>query len=256
MSYKIKTAVIIGSGNVAWHLGKVLLKNTIEILQIIGKSVRSTQKLANELRTPFTIDLNQIQTNADIYIISVSDDSIEDVIKKLNLTDQLIVHTSGTTSISVFEKYFTNYGVLYPLQTFSKNREIDFNEIPIFIEGNSDTNQKRISNLAELISQKVIAVNSVTRAKLHLAAVFACNFTNHMYAIAEHLMQSEKLDFLLLQPLIMETSQKAMEMKPKEAQTGPAVRKDFKLMEKHLKILEKEPLLKEIYTLLSRSIQN
>lgn len=252
----IKTAIIIGAGNVAWHLGNALQRRDIKIIQVIGRSLNSTQSLAVELNTEFTVDLNQIRKDADIYIVSVTDDAITDVIQNLNLPDSLIVHTSGSTPLSVFDGYFKNYGVLYPLQTFTKNRSIDFSLVPFFIEANSDKNLEKIYLLAKGISDRVVTADSATRLKLHIAAVFACNFTNYMYCLAEDILKKNNIDYSLLHPLILETALKALDMKPALAQTGPAVRKNRNVIKKHLEILENEPYLKKIYALLTESIQH
>ena len=256
MSDVIKTAVIIGTGNVAWHIGRALYNREVKILQVVGRSANSAQDIATELYTSFTTNFVHVNQKADIYIVSVSDDAIPEICAQLKLSNQLVVHTSGSTPQSVFEGHFKNYGVLYPFQTFSKYRQLDFSHVPLFIESNSPENQKRLSELAGRLSHKTFEISSGIRSRIHLAAVFACNFSNHMYKIAEYILSNENIDFSVIMPLINETVAKLSDMKPGDAQTGPAIRNDKYLMEKHLKMLEKEPLLKEIYGILSSSIQH
>jgi predicted short-subunit dehydrogenase-like oxidoreductase (DUF2520 family) len=252
----IQSAVIIGTGNVAFHLGKALQARKINVLQVLGRTSEPARKLAGILKADYTQDLNEIDINADLYIIAVSDDAISEVIIQLNLDRQLIVHTAGSIPMSVFKGYFENYGVFYPLQTFTKSRQIAFDEVPVCIEGNSKENTKRLIELARLISHKVIMMDSKKRAVLHLAAVFACNFTNHMYSIADRILENEDIDFSILHPLIIETAMKVAGMKPAEAQTGPAVRKNRILMEKQMKMLENDPAARKVYQILSDNIRN
>lgn len=250
----IRSAVIIGTGNVAWHLGKALKAKNISILQIAGRTGNHAMKLAENLEAAFTLDVTKINVDADLYIIAVSDDAITDIAQKLCLKNQLIVHTAGSIPMSVFHGQFKNYGVIYPLQTFTRSREIQFHEVPVCIEANNPDNFEKLFRLAQLISRKVLSLNSEKRATLHLAAVFACNFVNHMYSVAEQILKKNDMDFSILHPLIIETAMKAVSMKPLDAQTGPAVRNNRNLMNKHLKMLEKDPALREIYLLLSENI--
>ncbi len=250
----IRSAVIVGAGNVAWHLGEALKAKNISILQIAGRTGNQTMKLAQSLHAECTLDVTKINVNADLYIIAVSDDAIADIAQQLCLENQLVVHTAGSVPMSVFHGQFNNYGVFYPLQTFSRSREIHFHEIPLCIEANNQDNLDKLFRLAELISCKVLSLNSEKRSILHLAAVFACNFTNHMYSIAAQILKRNNIDFSMLHPLIIETAMKAASMKPLNAQTGPAVRNNRNLMDKHLKMLEKDPDLRELYLLLSENI--
>lgn len=251
----INSAVIIGAGNVACHLGRALRKVNIDIRQIAGRGEEHAVKLAEELKTDYILDINNITDTADLYIIAVSDDAIKEVINMLTPTEQLVVHTAGSIPMSVFENRFKNYGVFYPLQTFSRNRKINFDNIPICIEANSQINSDKLMQLAGLLSRKNLLINSGKRAALHLAAVFASNFTNHMYAIAYDILKNQNLDFSLLQPLITETASKIFEMEPRNAQTGPAVRNNISLMEFHLKMLQNDKLLQDLYKTLSNNIR-
>jgi predicted short-subunit dehydrogenase-like oxidoreductase (DUF2520 family) len=250
----IRSAVIIGTGNVAWHLGRALKAKNISILQIAGRTGNHAMKLAQNLEAEYTMDITKINVFADLYIIAVSDDAIADIAQRLCLENQLVVHTAGSIPMSVFHGKLKNYGVFYPLQTFTRSREIHFHEVPVCIEANNPDNLEKLFRLAGLISYKVLSLNSDKRATLHLAAVFACNFTNHMYSAAEQILKKNDMDFSMLHPLIIETAMKAASMKPLDAQTGPAVRNNRNLMDKHLKMLEKDPALREIYLLLSENI--
>ena len=228
---------MIGRGRVATHMSKALLK--------AGNGVVSVNS-----RT-----LEELPQDADVYIIAVKDSALQDVIRQLtNLLKTkndapLIVHTAGSMPLSVFEGYAENGGVFYPMQTFSMEREVDFREIPLFIEGKD----KRIRELAESISEHVYELSSDDRKYLHLAAVFACNFTNHCYTLAAEVLEKKGLPFDVMLPLVDETARKVHELHPHEAQTGPAVRGDENVMNAQATLLDGRN--KEIYELLSKSIQ-
>lgn len=251
----INSAVIIGAGNVAWHLGRALKKVNIDIRQIAGKREEPAARLAEELETDYIPDIKKITDTADLYILAVSDDAIKSVINILTPTEQLFVHTAGSIPLSVFENRFKNYGVFYPLQTFSRDRKVSFGDIPVCIEASSEINSDRLMQLAGLLSRKKLLINSQERATLHLAAVFASNFTNHMYAVAYKILKEQNLDFTLLQPLIKETASKILEMEPRIAQTGPAVRNNTSLMEFHMRMLQNDKLLQDLYKTISNNIR-
>ena len=251
----IQSIVIIGAGNVAWHLGRALQARKIKILQVLGRRIEPAKELAGVLKADYALDFERININADLYIIAVSDDAIVEIINKLYLQSQLVVHTAGSIPVSVFKERFENYGVFYPLQTFTKGREIHFEKVPVCIEANEQDNMNKLVQLAKLISQTVLIMDSEKRAKLHLAAVFACNFTNYMYSIADGILKKQGIDFSILHPLIIETALKAAEMKPAEAQTGPAIRNNRILMDKQMRMLEYDPAAREIYDILSDNIR-
>ncbi len=242
------SVVLIGSGNVAFHLAKVLMTSKeINLRQVYGRDVSKWQHLKG--KTEITNNLSDLAT-ADIYIIAVSDNAIEEVSKQLATKNSIVLHTSGSTPLSVLQHQ--NKGVLYPLQTFSKEKKVDFEEIPICIEGNSEETEETLRFFAEKISKKVFFVNSEQRKKLHLSAVFVCNFVNHLYYLGQQLCDESQLPFDILQPLIAETAEKIKLLSPFEAQTGPAKRMDTKTIEKHLSLLTNNP--KKIYILLTKSI--
>jgi predicted short-subunit dehydrogenase-like oxidoreductase (DUF2520 family) len=181
---------------------------------------------------------------------------MEEVLPKLKLSDELIVHTSGSVSMDILEPYSENYGVFYPLQTFSKDREINIREVPFLVEANRIDNEDLLVDLGNHLSDRVMLVDSVRRQYIHIAAVFASNFSNHMYDIAHTILQEQDLDFDLLSPLILETAAKATTIGPDRAQTGPARRKDNKIMKKHMEMLRDNPAAMEIYRRISDSIKD
>ena len=248
--------VVIGAGNVATHIALALKKAGYSIKTIYSQTEKSAQNLAEKINSSFTTHIEKLPDNADIYIIAVNDTIIEDIAKKLNIRSGIVVHTAGSVSMSVFESYFKNFGVFYPLQTFTKSRSLAFSEIPLCIEANNNDAENKLLNLAESLSKKVVFVNSEKRKILHLAAVFACNFTNHMYSIGYELLSKQDIDFYLLHPLINETAKKANEMSPIDAQTGPAMRKDKKTIDMHVKMLKDYPEFEKIYSFVSESIYN
>ena len=245
--------VLFGAGNVAHHLGKALQENGNRIIQIIGRTNKSTANLAANLNCNFSINYNDISENADIYIIATNDTSISDILSKINFENKLVIHTSGSTAIDVFSK-IPNHGVLYPLQTFSINRAIYFSNIPLFIEANNLKSRQTIENMARQLSHKVEYANSEKRKTLHLSAVFACNFTNHMLVISQLLLEKEELNFDYLKPLITETIKKALDNEPLNSQTGPAIRNDESIIEKHIELLSNNIDYQKMYSFVSESI--
>ncbi|MCL4482657.1 MAG: DUF2520 domain-containing protein, partial [Bacteroidetes bacterium] len=181
-------------------------------------------------------------------------DAIPDVLTDLPIREQLIVHTAGSVSMNILATVSKNYGVFYPLQTLSKQKEVDFSSVPICIEANSAENLAKLRALAAIISDQVVQVDSMQRKQLHLAAVFVSNFVNHFYSIGEKLLLEKQLDFDLLKPLIMETANKAMHHSPRTVQTGPAIRNNKTIMDHHLKMLEQHPEWQKLYELISRDI--
>jgi predicted short-subunit dehydrogenase-like oxidoreductase (DUF2520 family) len=251
----IQHIVLIGSGNVATHLGLAIQKTGGSIVQVYSRTEVSAMHLAGLLNADFTCVMEDIRREADLYIIAVSDDALSEIAEDLNLDQKMVVHTSGSLPMDILRKSSQNYGVLYPLQTFSKSREIDFSVIPLCIEANSKNNLHLLEHFARELSHKVEPIDSETRKILHLAAVFACNFPNFMYHIAAQIMADHGLQFELLRPLILETAVKVQELKPEEAQTGPARRRDEEIMKKHIRLLKKFPEFQKIYNMLSEGIQ-
>ncbi|NOQ25131.1 MAG: DUF2520 domain-containing protein [Bacteroidales bacterium] len=246
--------VVLGAGNVATHLSIALSKAGFFIKCIYSKTTESAKELALKVDSLYTNELSQIPDKADLYIIAVKDEIIEEMIKHLDLKYGMIVHTAGSISIDIFENQFKNYGVFYPLQTFSKSRKINFSNIPICIEASNKQLESKLLNLANCLTNSVSLINSEKRKMLHLSAVFACNFANHMYSAATEILDQSGVSFDLLKPLIIETVQKAIDSNPIKAQTGPAVRNDKNVIQKHLEMLKDNPEFEKIYRFVSESI--
>ena len=243
--------VLLGAGNVGIHLCRALQNN--EDLQLIQWYNRSLNSLEKE-SVPFALtqNLNDI-IEADLYIISVSDSVIPAISKALEGKKGIISHTAGSISMEVLGAH-ENHGVFYPLQTFSKQKEVDFNQIPLCLEANQQENLNLLKKVAQAIGGPVHLIDSAQRKALHVAAVFVNNFTNHLYSIGEELCNAHKVPFSVLQPLIAETADKIKHLPPSQAQTGPAARGDQKILEDHLQYLTKESHQK-LYQLISASIQ-
>ena len=248
----MKNIVLIGSGNVATHLGLSLHRKGYNIKQIWSRKLENSEILAKKLNSTSTDSLDNLK-NADLYIVAVKDDILESII--LQLDNINIIHTSGSMGLEVFGKRFKNHGILYPLQTFNKDIFLDISHTPIFIETNNNSFEKEIINLGSNLSDKVVKMTSIQRKKLHIAAIFACNFTNHMYTIAHSILKESNIDFELLLPIIKQTTNKLNEEDPGKIQTGPAKRKDTEVINNHINNLS-DKTIKEIYKLISKSIMN
>lgn len=247
--------VIVGSGNVATHLSLAIASlEGIEICQVYSPTEAHAEILAERLNCDFVTDPTQIRKDADVYLFALKDQALETVIRAVPANNGLWLHTSGSMPMQVFAGYTERYGVLYPLQTFSKSREISFRGIPLFIECHREEDKNCLEELARRLSGKVCELSSEKRRSLHLAAVFACNFTNHIYALAEEILAKEGLSRDYLFPLIDETAAKVHELPAQEAQTGPAIRYDENIINKHLGMLADDPDVQTLYRLLSQSI--
>lgn len=247
--------VIVGSGNVATHLSLAMASlEGIEICQVYSFTEAHAEILAERLNCDFVTNPTQIRKDADVYLFALKDQALETVIRAVPANNGLWLHTSGSMPMQVFAGYTERYGVLYPLQTFSKSREISFQGIPLFIECHREEDKNCLEDLARRLSGKVCELSSEKRRSLHLAAVFACNFTNHIYALAEEILAKEGLSRDYLFPLIDETAAKVHELPAQEAQTGPAIRYDENIINKHLGMLADDPDVQTLYRLLSQSI--
>ena len=251
----IQNIVFIGAGNLATQLALALVEKGICISQIYSRKIESASELAGKVNANFTNDLSQLFTKADLYIIAVKDSAIHEVLENLQLdTSRLIVHTAGSIPMGILEGFTNNYGVFYPLQTFSKNRKVDFSDIPICIEANHPANIIKLEELGNKLSNSISQINSGERKTLHLAAVFTNNFVNHLYTIGAEILHEKKLDFDLLKPLIRETGEKIQTLHPFDAQTGPAKRNDLAIINTQLKMLQNKPELQKIYSFVTESI--
>lgn len=240
--------VLLGSGNVAIHLAEALAnEKNIDFIQRFSRSHNNDDFFDKTI--PIINNTNELKS-ADIYIIAISDDAISAFSKQLHLNG-LVVHTSGSISLNDLQCN-ANKGVLYPLQTFSKKQKINFKNIPIAFETEIESDLTLLETLAKTLSNHTYNIGSQKRKKLHVAAVFANNFTNHMYKIASDICKEHDISFDILKPLIQETANKLLTLSPKEAQTGPAKRNDKKVIENHLLQLNKNQ--KEIYNLVTNSI--
>ena len=244
----------IGSGNVATHMAAAFKNAGHRIVQVYSPNMHNAALLAYHVGATATNQLNEISAETDIFVISVKDDAIAQIAGALAAHQKTMVHTSGSTSLDVLLNYTDKAGVLYPLQTFSKTREVDFATVPLCIEAANDSIYTAIEQLAATVSNSIYSINSAGRKILHLAAVFACNFPNYLYGVAQQLLASHEMDFDLLRPLILETAQKVQQQLPASVQTGPAVRNDQTTMAAHLQMLEGQPQLQEMYGLLSQGI--
>jgi predicted short-subunit dehydrogenase-like oxidoreductase (DUF2520 family) len=247
--------VIIGSGNVATHLANALYSAKLEIVQVWSYHYENASHLAAQVNATAIKSLMQVDKFADLCLIAVKDDAIEGIASQLKDFRGLVAHTSGAINIDVFANMYEEYGVFYPLQTFSKNNPLDFSNIPLCVEANTNNALQKLNDLAGKLSRNVLEIDSEKRKVLHLAAVFACNFTNHLYALAGKILDSNGLEFDIIRPLINETASKVQLALPTEVQTGPAIRNDEATIKKHTKLLLEQPQLLEIYKTLSESIK-
>lgn len=242
--------VIIGAGNVATHLYQSFNQlKQIDVVQVFNRNSNHLDFLDDPSKKASNIaDIKK----ADLYLIAIKDEAVEDLASKLPENKGLVAHTSGSQPMSILSS-FENYGVFYPLQTFSKNKSVDFSEIPLCLEANSSENLDFLKRLAKMLSKKVYEVDSEQRKALHVSAVFVNNFSNHLFALAADYCKENDLPFEILKPLIKETVDKLETLDPYSAQTGPALRNDQKTISAHLSVLNEDQ--KNIYTILTESIQ-
>ena len=242
--------VLFGAGNLATHLFKAFLKaDKFKVIQVYNHKLESLEFFKNKTKT--TTNLADVLP-ADIYLLALKDDVIQELAQKVIYKKALVLHTSGATPMSVFDN-FERFGVFYPLQTFSKNKAVDFKNIPICIEANNEQDLQLIDQLAREVSEKVYRISSDQRKSLHVAAVFVSNFVNYLYTEGQDICERNQIPFEILHPLILETASKIIDLSPKEAQTGPATRNDLAVINSHLELLNEEQ--QKIYQILTGSIQ-
>jgi len=243
---------IIGSGNVAQHLIDAFAKSdAVEIIQVFSRTQKHISDNLDPQKT--TTDWNAL-AEADLYIISVSDDAIANVSSQLPFENRLVVHTSGSASLSLLDDK-NRKGVFYPLQTFTKGKPIDFKTIPLCLETQFESDYELLEKIARSISDNVQSIDSHQRKALHVAAVFVNNFTNYLYQLGNEICQENHVSFDILKPLILETAEKLLTLSPKDAQTGPAKRNDLSTIKAHESFLSNENQ-STIYKILTQSIQN
>ncbi len=246
---------IIGSGNMGTNLGMTLFQHKFIINSIISKHIENAEYLASQCEALAGDKLEDIPDTSDTLIFCVNDDTLPDILKGHNFGKKLLIHTAGSMNKNVFKGYSKNFGVLYPLQTFSKHHITDFRNTPVFIEANNKFSFNRLEQIAGKISLDVHELSFEKRLQLHTAAVFACNFPNHMYTIAEELIKDMGLDFEVFVPLIRETTEKVIDKKdPARCQTGAALRNDKSTLEKHLSVLKGNKALSDLYKIISNRI--
>lgn len=245
--------VIIGSGNVASVLGRLIKQRGHEIIQVVSRNGVHAKVLADELQCPFSDNNSAVNLDAEIYLIAVNDGALYELNRSFNIGHKLVLHTAGSVSKDVLKEMSVNFGVLYPLQSLRKEMSYT-TDIPFLIDGNTDETLTLTEDFARSISGIVAKASDDDRLKLHVAAVVVSNFTNHLYALAEEFCNKEGVDFKLLAPLINETARRVETHSPADVQTGPAMRNDIFTLDKHLRLLADHPRLKYIYLKLTDSI--
>lgn len=254
---KSVTVSFIGSGNLAWHLAPALDNAGFAVKEVYSRNPRHAEALVERLyqaEVKATLDFSTSSSN--VFIISTSDDAIQDIVREIVLPENaVLVHTSGSQPLSVLSDAATgDLGVFYPLQTFSKDRKMDFSTVPVFVESGNVKTEKLLMNMAKAVSKNVVKITSYERQALHVAAVFAANFTNHMLLLAQEIMKDNSLSFDWLKPLIAEMITKSLSIGPENAQTGPARRGDFMTLDNHVAFLADSESLNELYKLISQDI--
>lgn len=254
----IQTIALIGAGRVAGHLGPALVNAGLTITQVYSRRMEQAVRLGNVLQSAAIADLTRIRPDADLYLLAIADDGISEVAKQLFHSlppNSALAHTSGATPLEVLQVGFAHTGVFYPLQTFSADRSIDVSQVPFCLEANTEEFGRALEVLARRISRHAAFVNAHQRTTLHVAAVFANNFTNYLLTIAHDICAEQSLPFDLLRPLILETARKVQALPPEEAQTGPARRGDQSTLQRHRQYLDTHhPALTGLYTQLSEAI--
>lgn len=247
--------VFVGAGRLACNLAPALQAQGFAIVQIYSRTEASAHSLAERLHTEWTTDLARVCTDADVYIYALRDTVLPEIAQKLSVQENAIhLHTAGSMSMDVFTGK-RHCGVLYPFQSFSKEQQADFRHIPILTEASDDTARTTLRSLAESLSDRVFDADGECRTRLHLAGVFANNFSNCMYALAEEQLHQAGLPFDILLPLIKETAEKVQRIPPRQAQTGPAIRHDYAVQERHKALLTDNDL-KTLYNLISHNIES
>ena len=247
----------IGSGNLAWHLAPAFDNAGYIVKEVYSRNPKHAEALTERLyqaEVKATLDFST--SVSSVFIIATTDDVIQEIAREIILPEEAyLFHVSGTQPLSELRFAATvNTGVFYPLQTFTRNKKIDFSTIPLFIESNNEETGKIMMLLAKAISNNVKKIGSEERKALHVAAVFASNFSNHMLALSKKILENNGLTFDLVKPLIIETFNKSLSMDPETAQTGPAVRGDLQILDKHLDFLKEDEELSAIYKMVSQDI--
>ena len=244
--------VIIGAGNVAFHLIKSITNSGHKLVQIYNRTIENIKESTKKI--PLSDSIGGIYPNADIYIICVKDNAIEEIANQLKMNNKLVLHTSGNRTMDILQNSSSNYGIFYPIQSFTKDIPLNFKKVPIIIEANNAEALEMLKSFAESISERVIEMNLEKRQKLNIAGVFVNNFTNHLYHLMDEYLEKESIDFSILHPIIQNTVDKIKIKSPRACQTGPAIRNDQETIENQKKILEKEIELLKIYNEFTQGI--
>ncbi len=248
--------VLVGAGRVAAHLARAFRDAGHAVVLVVSRRREHARVLAAETGAAYAaLEERPALPPSEVVVYAVSDDALATVVRRFPPDDRLALHTAGSVDMGVFEGRARHYGVLYPLQTFSHERRVDMREVPLCIEATTPEDEEHLQRLAGSLSRRVYRIDSSRRLHLHVAAVLVSNFVNHLYAEAETWLEKEKIPFDLLDPLIRETTAKALEVGPHRAQTGPAVRNDENVIKKHLELLSCSPGLQELYRLLTDRIR-
>jgi NADP oxidoreductase coenzyme F420-dependent./Domain of unknown function (DUF2520). len=252
---KSSRITLFGAGNLAINLAKALTSKGYKIIQVFSRTKESAEWLANKLDAVAITNPADFDHSTEVVIFALNDNALEPILQQIEFSGQLALHTSGSMPLDIFKGKAEHYGVLYPLQTFSKSRSIKFHEIPIFIEAGTSKDLANLKMLAESISARVHIADSLQRRQLHLSAIFANNFVNHFYTLAGEMIKKSGFSFDILKPIILETALKAIETdNPATVQTGPAVRMNKEIIEKHIEMLAYKPDLQNLYTFATNSI--
>ena len=251
----LQRVVLVGSGNLAEAVAQALSQSGVELVQLFARNPERGQRVAALAGCEWCGDLAQM-AEAESYLLADSDRAVGEVASSLRIPSGAVVaHTAGSVALEALPAKFANRAVFYPMQTFTVGRRVDFSTVPIFLECEREALRAPLEALARKLSRKVVWASSEERRRIHLAAVFVCNFANHLFALGEQLSEQAGVDFEVLKPLIAETVAKALEApSPRSVQTGPALRDDQQTMERHLALLADEPRLQTLYKLISQSI--
>lgn len=254
MKFKI---AILGAGNVAWHLAPALEDAGHEITEVYARDIEKAAQITERVYSAEPKDdLDFSESKAQIFILAVKDSAISELADAIILPEEsILIHTSGGMSLDILGYSSASHsGIMYPLQSFTKGRKMDLDEVPFLLEAEDQETLQKLKILAKSLSPLVYVIRSKDRMAIHVAAVFASNFTNHMIRISEEVMRRQGLDFEMLKPLIIETLSKSLQIGAKNAQTGPAIREDYETMEEHHQFLNYNEQVAEIYRLISQDI--
>jgi len=247
--------VIVGSGNVGFHVGQKLYRQGFEIKQVFSKTPEHGKSLAEKVNCSFTTELSEVVSDADVYLLCVKDDVMQEVVDALNIKDKIVLHTAGSVQRNISARTDIHQGVLYPLQSFNRNTEVNWENVPVFVDGDNDHVISIATQIGQALSNNVQRANDEQRMSIHIAAVFANNFSNHCLAIGQCLLEEHGYDFSVLKPLMNTTFQRLLTTKPFDVQTGPAIRGDVNTVDKHLKALSTQSDWKELYERMSDDIK-